>query len=131
MFDSYLTELTINHLYIIHIFLTLFKIDSNCNLVRQFLSIIQRFGRAIGQALERTILIVLVCFVLIWCCSCVYNTNKITKVLFTVSVSTIAVVDLLIRILSAPNKILCVPLVTVTVLHTIIYQLTWILSLAT
>ena len=45
------------------------------------------------------------------------------KVLFTVSVSTTAVLDLLIRILSAPNKILCVPLVTVTNLHTIMYQL--------
>ena len=31
--------------------------------------------------------------------------------------------DLLIRILSAPNKILCVPLVTTTILHTIMYQL--------
>ena len=45
------------------------------------------------------------------------------KVLFTNSVSTTAVLDPLIRILSAPNKILCVPLVTVTLLHTIKYQL--------
>ena len=40
------------------------------------------------------------------------------KVLFTDSVSTTAVLDLLIRILSAPNKILCVLLVTVTILTT-------------
>ena len=39
------------------------------------------------------------CFVLFWCYSCVYNTNKTTKVLFTDSVSTTAVLDLLIRIL--------------------------------
>ena len=45
------------------------------------------------------------------------------KVLFTVSVSTTTVLDLLIRVLSAPNKILGVPLVTVTDLHTIMYQL--------
>ena len=61
---------------------------------------------------------VLVCFVLFWCYSCVYNTSETTKVLFTDSVSTTAVLDLLIRILSAPNKILCVLLVTVTILTT-------------
>ena len=96
--------------------------DNNCNLVRQFLSILYRFGRAIGQALERTILFVLVCFVLFWCYTCVYNTNKTTKVLFTVSVSTTTVVDLFISMLSTPNKILCVPLVAVTNLHTFMYQ---------
>ena len=88
-----------------------------------FLVLYRDLGRAIGQALERTILFVLVCFVLIWCYSCVCNTNETTKVLFTVSVSTTVVLDPLIRILSAPNKILCVPLVTVTILHTIMYQL--------
>ena len=66
---------------------------------------------------------VLACFVLFWCYSCVYNTNETMKVLFTVSVSTTVVLDLLIRILSAPNKILCVPLVTVIILHTIRYLL--------
>ena len=40
------------------------------------------------------------------------------KVLFTDSVSTTAVLDLLIRISSAPNKIVCVLLVTVTILTT-------------
>ena len=39
------------------------------------------------------------------------------EVLFTDSVSTTAVLDLLIRILSAPNKIMCVLLVTVTILQ--------------
>ena len=61
---------------------------------------------------------VLVCFVLFWCYSCVYNTSKITKVLFTDSVSTTTVLDLLIRILSAPSKILCFLPVTVTILTT-------------
>ena len=47
------------------------------------------------------------------------------KVLFTNSVSITAVLDLLIMILSALHKILCVPLVTVTFLqhlHTIIFH---------
>ena len=57
-------------------------------------------------------------FVLVWCYSCVYNTNETMKVLFTDSVSTTAVLDLLIRILSSPNKTLCVLLVTVTILTT-------------
>ena len=61
---------------------------------------------------------VLVCFVLFWCYSCVYNISKPMKVLFTDSISTTAVLDLLIRILSAPNKILCVLLVSVTIFTT-------------
>ena len=56
--------------------------------------------------------------VLFWCYSCVYNTNETTKVLFTDPVSTTAELDLLIRILSPLNKILCVLLVTVTILTT-------------
>ena len=56
--------------------------------------------------------------VLFWCYSCVYNTNKTMKVLFIDPVSTTAELDLLIRILSSPNKILCVLLVTVTILTT-------------
>ena len=66
---------------------------------------------------------VLVCFVLVWCYNCVYNTNETMKVLFTDSVSTTVVLDLLIRILSAPNKILCVLLVTGTILTTFIHYL--------
>ena len=91
--------------------------DSYCNLVRQFLSIIWRFGEAIGQANIRKgqFCFVLFCFGLVWCYSCVYNINETTKVLFTETVSTTAVLDLLIRILSAPNKIMCVLLVTVTI----------------
>ena len=84
------------------------------------------FHRDLGgnwSGIRKDLLFVLVCFVLFWCYSCVYNTNETTKVLFTVSVSTTAVLDLLIRILSAPNKILYVPLVTVTILHTIRYHL--------
>ena len=81
------------------------------------------FHTKLGGQLVRHRKFVLVCFVLFWCYSCVYNTNKTMKVLFTVSVSTTVVLDLLIRILSAPNKILCVPLVTVTLLHTIKQQL--------
>ena len=61
---------------------------------------------------------VLFWFVLFWCYSCVYNTNETTKVLFTDSVSTTVELDPLIRILSSPNKILCVLLVTVTILTT-------------
>ena len=53
-------------------------------------------------------------YVLFWCYSCVYNTKETTKVLFTDTVSTTAELDLLIRILSSLNKILCVLLVTVT-----------------
>ena len=71
----------------------------------------------------RRTLFILGSFVLFWCYSCVYNTNKTMKVLFTNAVSTTVVLDPLIRILSAPSKILCVPLVTVTLLHTIKQQL--------
>ena len=78
-------------------------------------------GQLSGIRKDFTICFGLFCFA--WCYSCVYNTNETMKVLFTVSVSTTAVLDLLIRILSAPNKISCVPLVTVTNLHTILYQL--------
>ena len=83
------------------------------------------FHRDLGGQLVRHYkeLFGLACFVLFWCYSCVYNTNETTKILFTDSVSTTAVLDLLIRILSAPNKILCVPLVTVTILHTFKYLL--------
>ena len=42
------------------------------------------------------------------CYSCVHYTNGTTKVLFTFSVSTTAVLDLLIRRVSTPNKILYV-----------------------
>ena len=45
------------------------------------------------------------------------------KVLFTDPVSTTAELDLLIRILSSHNKILCVLLVTVTILTTFIHHL--------
>ena len=45
-------------------------------------------------------------FVLFWCYSCVYNTIKTMKVLFTDPVSTTAELDLLIRILSPLTKIL-------------------------
>ena len=77
---------------------------------------------------KRTILF---CFVLFWCYSCVYNTNKTTKVLFTDPVSTTAELDLLIRILSPHNKILCVLLVTVTILTTFTLYFTRILGLVT
>ena len=51
------------------------------------------------------------CFVLVLqCYSCVHYTNETTKVLFMVSVNTTAVLDLLIRRVSTPNKILYVPL---------------------
>ena len=79
------------------------------------------FPKELGGQLvrhERT-LFVLGPFVLFWCYSCVYNTNEAAKVLFTDSVSTTAVLDPLIRILSTPSKILCVLLVTTTLLHTI------------
>ena len=81
------------------------------------------FHTKLGGQLVRHRKFVLVYFVLFWCYSYVYNTNKTTKVLFTVSVSTPVVLDLLIRILSAPNNILHVPLITVTLLHTINQQL--------
>ena len=76
------------------------------------------FHTKLGGQLVRHRKFVLFCFGAI----VVYNTNETTKVLFTVSVSTTVVLDH-IRILSAPNKILCVPLVTVTLLHTIKQQL--------
>ena len=79
------------------------------------------FDNILGRQLVRHSLkdyFVLFCFVLFWCYSCVYNTNKTTKVLFTDPVSTTAELDLLIRILSSPNKILCVLLVIVTILTT-------------
>ena len=84
-----------------------------------------------GQLVRQdfTIYFVWFCFVLVLqCYSCVHYTNETTKVLFTVSVSTTAVMDLLIRIVSTPNKLLCVLLrEKVTFLHTI----TRILSLST
>ena len=95
------------------------RTESNCTLVRLDLSISMYFEKAVGQAWE-VFIIVLGCIVLFWCYSCVYNTNETMKVLFTDSVSTTTVLDLLIRILSAPYKILCVPL---TLLHTIKYLL--------
>ena len=39
---------------------------------------------------------ILFCFVLVWCYSCVYNTNETMKVLFTDPVSTAAELDLVI-----------------------------------
>ena len=84
-----------------------------------FLVFYNNLGRQLVRQGEGQFYFVLVCFVLIWCYSCVYNTDKTTKALFTDSVSTTAVLDLLIRILSSPNKILCVLLVTVTILTTI------------
>ena len=95
------------------------RTDNNCTLVRLDLDISMYFVKAVGQARE-VFIIVLGYIVLFWCYSCVYNTNKTMKVLFTDSVSTTTVLDLLIRILSAPYKILCVPL---TLLHTIKYLL--------
>ena len=90
-----------------------------------------QFGQAISQYFivnwegywSGIILFILVCFVLFWCCSCVYNTNKTMKTLFIVSVSTATVLDLLIKMISTPSKILYVLLVTVTILHTIKYLL--------
>ena len=56
-----------------------------------------------------TIYFVWICFVLVLqCYSCVHYTNETMKVLFTFSVSTTAVLDLLIRRVSTPNKILYV-----------------------
>ena len=75
-------------------------------------------GRQLVRQGEGQFYFVLVCFVLFWCYSCIYNTSETMKVLLTDSVSTTAVLDLLIRILSAPNKILCVLLVSVTILTT-------------
>ena len=80
-----------------------------------FLVFYNNLGRQLVRHTKRTILF---CFVLVWCYSCVYNTNETMKVLFTDPVSTTAELDLLIRILSAPNKMLCVLLVTVTILTT-------------
>ena len=88
-----------------------------------FLVFYNNLRRQLVRQGEGQFYFVLVCFVLVWCYSCVYNTNKTMKVLFTVSVSTTAVLDLLIRILSTPNKILCVLLVTVTILTTFILYL--------
>ena len=90
------------------------------------------YNKELGGHLVRqdfTIYIVWFCFVLVLqCYSCVHYTNKTTKDLFTFSVSTTAVLDLLIRIVSTPNKILYALLrEKVTFLHTI----TRILSLST
>ena len=68
----------------------------------------QLVGHRLGQS----------CFALFRCYSCVYNTNETMKVLFTDPASTTVELDLLIRILSSPNKILCVLLVTGTILTT-------------
>ena len=68
-----------------------------------------------GLLVRHYALFTLVCFVLFWCCSCVYNTNETMKTLFIVSVSTTTVLDPLIKMISTPSKILCVPLVTVTI----------------
>ena len=88
-----------------------------------FLVFYNNLGRQLVRQGKGQFYFVLVCFVLVWCYSCVYNTNETMKVLFTDSVSTTAELDLLIRILSAPNKILCVLLVTVTILTTFILYL--------
>ena len=79
-----------------------------------FLIFYNNLGRQLVRHGKGQFYFVLVCFVLVWCYSCVYNTSETTKVLFTDSVSTTAVLDLLIRILSAPNKILCVLLLLTT-----------------
>ena len=93
------------------------RTDDNYTLVRLNLDISMYFVKAVGQAQE-VFIIVLGYIVLFWCYSCVYSTNETTKVLFTDAVSTTTVLDLLIRILSAPYKILCVLL---TLSHTIKY----------
>ena len=85
------------------------RTDDKCTLISLDLIISIYFVKAVGQARE-VFIIVLGCIVLFWCYSCVYNTNETAKVLFTDSVSTTTVLDLLIRILSAPYKILCVTL---------------------
>ena len=70
------------------------------------------FNKELGGQLVRqdlTVYFVQFCFVLVLqCYSCVHYTNETMKVLFTVSVSTTAVLDLLIRRVSTPNKILYV-----------------------
>ena len=70
------------------------------------------FNKELGGQLVRqdlTVYFVQFCFVLVLqCYSCVHYTNKTMKVLFTVSVSTTAVLDLLIRRVSTPSKILYV-----------------------
>ena len=75
------------------------------------------FHSKLGGLLVRhyTIYFRLFCFVLFWCCSCVYNTNETTKYLSMVSVSTTTVLDPLIKMISTPSKILCVLLVTSTI----------------
>ena len=80
------------------------------------------FHSKLGGLLVRQ-LFTLVCFVLFWCYSCVYNTNETMKNLFIVSISTTTVLDLLIRMISTPSKILCVLLRKVAILHTIKYLL--------
>ena len=96
-----------------------------------FLVLYRDLGRQLVRHRKRQFCFLLDWFVLVWCYSCVHNTNETMKVLFTDSVSTTAVLDLLIRILSAPNKILGVLLVTVTILTTFYTLLTRILSLVT
>ena len=109
MFNRYLINLIINHLHIkTYISYLIQGQTATAIWSGNFLVLYSDLGRQWSGIGKGQFYFVLVCFVLVWCYSCVYNTNETMKVLFTDSVSTTAVMDLLYQdLVSTQQDLVC------------------------